>query len=265
MIVDLLAEIIKKLLPDDVISKIFKASKEHQRNVLGRDLFLLYNDLVVLTINARRIVGLLELTKNRVELNSEYDISKSNFVTTLIFEIDQQVERLETTLVKLKDSQPIIGILHSTAPRFIHEFTSPKMNMLEFLRGQLRAAQESTDFSVLALQQEDIEMICAHDGRSPEGKVIRALQNLSLEASASDRPERENSTARSKVVHNNLAQILSFYFDSRKPFEQIENVERALEKIYEALCNNFSLVEILPKIGQNFSKIDSQSILGRAS
>ncbi|MGY5801842.1 hypothetical protein ACXHMN_10945 [Rhizobium sp. LEGMi12c] len=234
--IDVAKMLIEKLIGAIDPKAILAAKKEHDFNVIGRDLFHLYmslNEIYVcgctLTQSIKRDIEWCE----RKVAGGEAD---RLLFTDIPEQMQNQLERLITFLNAYGRLNNHVAVLSPEVSKEIAKFVYPKLGIIDKLRRVLAG-----DVSEHALVDFTEERLVTFE---PD------MRGISTIIAAPEIPDLSSIPAAKGV-------ILKAWLEQGQPEQRLDTIRHHLEKLHALLIENFTTRELLLNVGDERLKDDS--------
>jgi len=245
-----MVELLGKSIPN-----ILEAKKKKNLNAIGTDLFLLYTSLNNILVVGRRICAELESGLNWMKRKVQEGEPDRELNTHLDFLLSQQMVNILNFIKALKSLQLQVQIIAPEAYAKLIPLIHGKYSALSLLinamdgrysKPQLVVASEEKLGEIMRIANEYITgdaLSLVEHGGSYHSRLQDEFDPLISELL--HKVELDNL---SHIPARNYA-IIETYLVSRKPNDVLDEIEDVLKQLYEAIKSNFSLQDILLKVG----------------
>ena len=220
---------------------IVKKKERDTSAKLGAELFLIYVQFNEALVLAEQVVSSLEVYVNRMTDHmrtggDKYALTAGNWVSDKIYQQLRNLQGIRNRIVRWKWELQVLDGQSTNEMRFLLDYKSSALEALARAIDGQRMPLRTTGILI-----DDRGVLRTSDGGSAYGHRVR-YNKLSEELVASSVPMDE-------PWGPEILAIVEDYLASRKPREQLDEIRTSLEKVRVALQANFSIGDILIRVG----------------
>jgi hypothetical protein len=250
-LIKIMVEAITKSLS---IKSITELRKSKRLTEIGTNLFIIYSALNNMLVVGREIVRELEIGLEWMERKIEEGEPEREFFTNLNFLLTQQSVNIVRLVRSLKDIKAELLLVAPDVYLNLAPLIHGKFNAISVLLAELSV--RSSFPKLVSLSQDGLQKLEESQKRTRESHNIPRLNPFFDDGFLIAEPI-ENLSA----IPTYKRDVIRKYLEERHPREVLAEIERAAEILREAIKENFSLQDILLKVGDDRAGV-SETFIG---